>query len=79
MMRRTLFCALAGLTLAACSARAGVEVQPSVVAGAGGSDGDKIWVCHRGTWQEVGAPAGSAHERHGDRISEAPRRAGGSC
>lgn len=78
MFRRMLFCAVAGLAMAACSARAGVEVRPAIVAGGDGDDG-KIWVCHRGRWQEVGAPAGAAHERHGDRISESPRRAGRGC
>lgn len=78
MLERYALCALAGLALTACSARAGVEVQPTVVASSNAEDG-KIWVCHRGSWQEVGAPAGAAHQRHGDQLSESPRRRGGSC
>lgn len=78
MLERYALCALAGLALTACSARAGVEVQPAVVA-SGNTEGGKIWVCHRGSWQEVGAPAGPAHQRHGDRVSESPRAHGERC
>ena len=64
--------------LAGCSSKAGVEVGPQVaIVGAEGSD--RVWVCHRGRWQEVAAPAADAHGRHGDRVSTAPRRDRESC
>jgi len=68
--------------LAGCSARAGVVVgpQPTVVdAGENASGTDRVWVCHRGRWREVGAPAANGHSRHGDRVSTAPREARASC
>ena len=68
----------ASMLMAGCSGRAGVEVGPQVaIASAEGSD--RVWVCHRGRWQEVGAPAADAHGRHGDRVSTAPRPDRGSC
>jgi hypothetical protein len=72
---------VACLTVTGCRARAGVGVEagiePAVVVAEEG--GDKVWVCHRGRWQEVGAPAGGAHSRHGDRVSYRPRAGGASC
>jgi hypothetical protein len=81
---RQAFVALVGmsLTLAACSARADVEVGPQaaiVGSEAEGAGADRVWVCHQGRWQEVGSPAAGAHGRHGDRVSTAPREARASC
>ena len=78
------FIALAAVSLAfaACSSRAGVEVrgpQVAVGGGDGNGGGDRAWVCHRGRWQEVGAPAAEGHSRHGDRVSYRARTARASC
>jgi hypothetical protein len=67
------------LTLAACSARADVEVGPQAAVVGSEAEADRAWVCHQGRWQEVGSPAAGAHRRHGDRVSTAPREARASC
>jgi len=68
------------LLVAGCSKRGGVEIGPQVAIVGGDRDGaDRVWVCHRGRWQEVGAPAADAHGRHGDRVSTARRPERGSC
>ena len=72
----------ASLILAGCTARAGVAVerQPGIVDTEDSNPGsDRVWVCHQGRWQEVGAPAANAHSRHGDRVSNAPQEARASC
>ena len=72
----------ASLVLAGCSVRAGVAVDPQVGIVETEDDNpgsDRIWVCHQGRWQEVGAPAGNAHSRHGDRVSTTPQEARASC
>lgn len=62
----------------ACSAHAGVDVGPQVaIAEADGAD--RVWVCHRGRWQAVGAPAADAHAGHGDRVSTTRRPERSSC
>ncbi len=75
--------AVGTMALGSCTARAGVEVgvNPSVVGvGGGREDGTgKVFVCHRGSWQEVGAPAADAHARHGDRVSRVVQEARASC
>lgn len=69
--------------LGSCTARAGVEVgvNPSVVGVEGEQEtgADKVFVCHRGRWQEVAAPAADAHGRHGDRVSRGAQQARASC
>ena len=70
------------LALSGCSVRASVpvEVEAGVVAApAAEPASDRVWVCHRGRWQEVAAPAADGHSRHGDRVSSDPRRDRGSC
>lgn len=66
---------------AGCSAAAGVDVQTSTVVpleSQAAREG-KVWVCHRGRWQEVGEPAAAAHSRHGDEVSQGRRSRGTSC
>jgi len=81
MLRRSLTVASIALALAGCSARAGVDIQASTVVPleSRAADEGKIWVCHRGRWQEVGEPAAAGHSRHGDALSEARRSSGSSC
>lgn len=41
-----------------------------------------VWVCHGGRnpkWRRVSANAASAHQRHGDRVSETPQPEGERC
>ena len=68
--------------LGGCSASVGVsgDVEAGVVAAEERDEGsDRVWVCHRGRWQEVAAPASDAHSRHGDRVSSTTQEARGSC
>ncbi len=71
------------LSLGACrgSARVPVEARAGVVVGEveGPGPADRVWVCHRGRWQEVAAAAAGAHDRHGDRVSRSARAARSAC
>jgi len=81
-MRRTLFLSAALVVAAAgCSARAtvGAGIEASVLSDPGDSEPGRVWVCHRGRWQDVAAPAAQGHSRHGDRVSESPREARSAC
>ncbi len=72
----------APLLLAGCAARGSVAVGPEVAvvqSSAHAPEADRVWVCHRGRWQEVAAPAADAHRRHGDRVSSAAHRARAGC
>ena len=63
-MRHTLsLLAGASLALAGCSARSGVAVEPRIAVvevQTSDPDSNRVWVCHRGRWQEVAAPAAGA-------------------
>ena len=81
---RRMFATMVGasLVLAGCSVRAGVAVEPQVgiVETEDNKPGaNRVWVCHQGRWQEVGAPAANAHSRHGDRVSSTAQEARASC
>jgi hypothetical protein len=72
----------ASFVIAGCSVRAGVEVDPQVGTVETEDDepgADRVWVCHRGRWQEIAAPAADAHSRHGDRVSSTAQEARASC
>ena len=82
-MRYT-FAVLVGASciLGGCAATAGVAVEPQVgIVEPEDLDpgADRVWVCHQGRWQEVGAPAANAHSRHGDRVSSTTQEARASC
>ena len=88
MRRATVLVAVFALGLGGCSARAraGVEVQAGVLGEDPDGDRDRedgdsgrVWVCHRGRWQEVGAPAADAHRGHGDRVSTSERENRAAC
>ena len=78
---RALLCGIMIAATAACSARAsvGAEISPSVVGGVVSDAPDRVWVCHRGRWQDVAPPAARGHDRHGDRVSATPRERGSDC
>ena len=84
MLRFICTLGVAVIAVSGCSAHVsgpGPDLQ-AVVLGAG--DGTlpaegKVWVCHQNRWQEVGQPAGAAHQRHGDAVSEGARVGGGQC
>jgi len=81
---RWAFVALVGgsCVLGSCTARLGVVggVEAGIVAPEEDDEGrDRVWVCHQGRWQGVGAPAADTHSRHGDRVSTAPQEARASC
>ena len=68
--------------IAGCSVSAGVAVEPQVgIVEIEDNDpgSDRVWVCHQGRWQEVGAPAANAHSRHGDRVSNTVQEARAAC
>jgi len=68
--------------LAGCAARASVAVGPEaavVQSSAHAPTARRVWVCHRGRWQEVAAPAADAHRHHGDRVSTAAHEARTGC
>lgn len=71
------------VALAGCAARAhaGVAIDSGVIVAQPAPDQgqDRVWVCHRGRWQEVAAPAAEAHDRHGDRVSRSAQRSREAC
>ena len=40
---------------------------------------EKVWVCHRGRWQDISGVAAAAHMRHGDPVSEVARERQSGC
>lgn len=40
---------------------------------------EKVWVCHRGRWQDISGAAAAAHMRHGDVVSEVARERLAGC